>query len=131
MGLPGAGKTYLAKKLYKQLNAKWINADQVRKDYNDWDFSQEGRNRQSKRMKDLADDALKNNQYVVVDFVCPTPKNREDFNADYIVWMDTIKKGRFDDTNKMFIKPENYNFRVTEKNDDFFVKKILKELLGV
>lgn len=131
MGLPGAGKTYLAKKLYKELNAAWINADQVRKDFDDWDFSLNGRIRQSKRMKKLADEALTSNQYVVVDFVCPTPKNRDDFAADFIIWMDTIKEGRFDDTNAMFVKPKHYDFRVTEKNAEFFVKLIVKKILGV
>ena len=131
MGLPGAGKTFLAKKLHKELNAIWINADQVRKDFNDWDFSQEGRVRQSKRMKDLADKALLENQYVVVDFICPTPKNREDFGADFLIWMDTIKEGRFDDTNKMFVKPLKFDYRVTEKNAEYFAKIISKKIKGV
>ena len=128
MGLPGAGKTYLAKKLHKSLCAEWINADKVRKDYNDWDFSLEGRLRQSRRMKLLADKALETNDYVVVDFVCPTPKNRSDFAADYVIWMDTIKLGRFDDTNKMFIKPKNYDYRVTRKDADYFSKIITKKI---
>ncbi len=131
MGLPGAGKTYLANKLHKELNAIWINADKVRKDFNDWDFSPEGRLRQSKRMKDLADKAMQENQYVVVDFICPTPKNRVDFAADFTIWMDTIKEGRFDDTNKMFVKPLKFDFRVTEKNADYFVKIISKKIRGV
>lgn len=131
MGLPGAGKTTLANKLHKALNAIWINADKVRKDNNDWDFSLEGRLRQSKRMKDLADKALKENKYVVVDFVCPTPENRKDFAADYTIWMDTIKQSRFDDTNKMFIKPSKFDYRVTEKNADFFVNFIVKKIQGL
>ena len=131
MGLPGAGKTFLAKKLHTELNAIWINADQVRKDFNDWDFSQEGRLRQSKRMRDLADKALLENQYVVVDFICPTPKNREDFGADFVIWMDTIEEGRFDDTNKMFVKPSKFDYRVTEKNAEYFAKIISQKIKGV
>ena len=130
MGLPGSGKTSLAEKLYKSLKAIWINADKVRRKYNDWDFSLEGRLRQSKRMKMLADKALEKNNYVVVDFVCPTPKNRKYFAADYVIWMDTIKLGRFDDTNKMFIQPKNYDYRVTRKDANFFSKIITKKIRG-
>ena len=41
MGLPGSGKTYLAKEIYKSLNAVWINADKVRNHFKDWDFTKE------------------------------------------------------------------------------------------
>ena len=127
MGLPGSGKTTLASKLTRLINAKWINADKVRKEANDWDFSPEGRIRQSERMLKLALDLKKNNN-VVVDFVCPTNKTREIFNPDFIIWMDTIKKSRFDDTNKLFENPKNYDVRIKEKNSDFWSKKILKLL---
>ena len=113
MGLPGSGKTTLASNLVPLLKAKWLNADQVRKAADDWDFSEEGRTRQAKRMWNKAVE-LKNQGFnVVADFVCPTPAARELFPADYVIWMDTIKEGRFDDTNKMFVKPEKYNFKVS------------------
>lgn len=131
MGLPGAGKTYLANILHNIIDAVWINADKVRREANDWDFSLEGRKRQAKRMKDLADNALKNDKYVIADFVCPTPQTRKDFNADFVIWMDTIKKGRFDDTNKMFIKPSKFDFRVTEKNAEILAIEIAKKITGV
>jgi len=115
MGLPGSGKTTLAKLLVPMFNAVWLNADKVREEANDWDFSEMGRSIQANRMKRLADEAIKNNRNVVADFVCPTEHNREDFNADYIIWMDTIKEGRFEDTNKMFEQPKNFNFKVTHK----------------
>ena len=128
MGLPGAGKTYLANILHNIIDAVWINADKVRREANDWDFSLEGRKRQAKRMKDLADKALKNNKHVIADFVCPTPQTRKDFNADFVIWMDTIKEGRFDDTNKMFVKPEKYDFHVTTQDAKNWAPKILKEI---
>ena len=134
MGLPGAGKTYLAERLVPYLNAVWLNADKVRKAANDWDFSTEGRLRQAKRMKDLAQKALDNGKYVVADFVCPTVKTREDFNADIVIWLDTIKEGRFDDTNKIFVKPDKFDFRVTEKNGEIWAIKIadeIKNTLGI
>ena len=128
MGLPGAGKTTLASKLVPLINAKWLNADDVRKESNDWDFSEEGRKRQAKRMADLAE-KLKNQGYIVIaDFVCPTPEARKLFNPDFIIWVDTIDKGRFDDTNKMFLKPKNYDVRVTEKNSDTWSQKIAEIL---
>ena len=128
MGLPGAGKTYLANILHKIIDAVWINADKVRSEANDWDFSPEGRKRQANRMKNLADSALSNNKHVIADFVCPTPQTRKDFDADFIIWMDTIKEGRFDDTNKMFIAPKRYDYRVTEKNAELIAIQIAKKI---
>ena len=109
MGLPGSGKTTLASELAPLINAKRINADEVRKAANDWDFSKEGRTRQSKRMADLAKKIKTEGHYVVADFICPTPEARSLFPADYIIWVDTIKEGRFEDTNQMFVKPEKFN----------------------
>jgi adenylylsulfate kinase len=113
MGLPGSGKTTLAKVLVPMFNAVWLNADKVREEANDWDFSEMGRSIQANRMKRLASEAIENNRNVIADFVCPTQATRDDFNADYTIWMDTIKEGRFEDTNKMFEPPKQYDFRVT------------------
>ena len=128
MGLPGAGKTTLADELAPNLNAKRLNADEVRKKANDWDFSEEGRKRQAKRMADLAIKLKKNGNFVIADFICPTPEARKLFPADYIVWVDTIKKGRFDDTNQMFVKPEKYNFHVTSQNAKLWAPKIIEDI---
>ena len=128
MGLPGAGKTTLSKYLAKELNAVQVNADKVRRESNDWDFSLEGRRRQAKRMKELSDFHVLKGQDVVADFICPTNETRKDFNPDYIVWVDTIKKGRFEDTNQMFIKPEKYDFHVTTQDAKLWASKIIKEI---
>ena len=128
MGLPGSGKTTLANEIGPLLNAKRLNADEVRKEANDWDFSEEGRKRQAKRMADFAIKLRDEGNYVVADFICPTPEARALFPADYIIWMDTIKEGRFEDTNKMFVKPEKYDFHVTTQNAEMWVNKILIEL---
>ena len=128
MGLPGSGKTTLASYLVPLLKAKWLNADEVRKEANDWDFSPEGRTRQAKRMWDKAQEFKKQGNNVVADFVCPTPAARELFPADYIIWMDTIKEGRFEDTNKMFIKPEKFDYHVTTMDAKNWAPKILKEI---
>ena len=93
MGLPGSGKTTLAKSIYKDLNAKWINADQIRKKYNDWDFSKEGRIRQAKRLNQITN-KIKSRSNVVVDFVCPNKDSFKYFRSDFIIWMDTIKQSR-------------------------------------
>ena len=128
MGLPGSGKTTLANEIGPLLNAKRLNADEVRKEANDWDFSEEGRKRQAKRMADFAIKLRDEGNYVVADFICPTPEARALFPADYIIWMDTIKEGRFEDTNKMFVKPEKYNFRVTTKNAKDWADKIFIDI---
>ena len=135
MGLPGSGKTYFAERLKAYLeqydttrdcsaemmpitgfDAKvtWFNADDVRRKYNDWDFSKEGRIRQSLRMLEFA--LASNTDYVICDFVAPIPEMRNNFKADWTIWMDTIEQGRFEDTNKMFVSPEVYDFRITEQN---------------
>ena len=121
MGLPGAGKTFLANALKHFLienknSVEWFNADDVRKQFNDWDFTKEGRIRQSHRMHDLAKDTKAD--YVIVDFVAPLVEMRNNFKADWTIWVDTISEGRYADTNKAFISPEVYDFRVTEQNAD-------------
>ena len=128
MGLPGSGKTTLANELAPLLNAKRLNADEVRKEANDLDFSEEGRKRQSKRMADFAFKLKEDGEYVVADFICPTPAARSLFPAEYIVWVDTIKEGRFDDTNKMFIKPDKFDFHVTTQDAKNWAPKIFKDI---
>ena len=128
MGLPGAGKTTLANELAPLLKAIRVNADEVRKAANDWDFSEEGRKRQSKRMSKLALNLKNEGNYVIADFICPTPEARNLFPADFIIWVDTIKEGRFEDTNQMFIKPEKYDFHVTTQDAKLWASKIIKEI---
>ena len=145
MGLPGSGKTYFAERLQKYLEhystmfkisetiegsratVKWINADDVRKKYNDWDFSHEGRIRQSNRMRELADSFF--NDFVIADFVAPLPEMRHNFKADWVIWMDTIEKGRFEDTNKLFVPPDVYDFRITEQNAEKWVEFVGRHIL--
>jgi len=128
MGLPGSGKTTLAQMMAPRLNAVWLNADEVRKEANDWDFSEDGRRRQSLRMRSLAEGAVGNNRTVVADFICPTKKTREHFGADYVIWMDTIKESRFEDTNKMFEEPTEYNTRVTSKDAEMWAFLVVQEI---
>lgn len=122
MGLPGSGKTYLAQHIVdhlqkEKLKVGWLNADDVRKKHNDWDFSHEGRIRQSHRMRELAD-AMSQMDYVVCDFVAPLTEMRNNFKADWTVWLDTIERGRFEDTNKAFIPLDVYDFRITEQHGE-------------
>ena len=130
MGLPGSGKTTLAKLLAPMFNAVWLNADEVRKEADDWDFSEEGRKRQSLRMWTYAEEAIEKNRNVVADFICPTEQTRADFNADYTIWVDTIKEGRFEDTNKMFEEPTKYDFRVTHQEADMWTYLIKQDIIN-
>ena len=128
MGLPGSGKTTLAEELAPLLSAKRLNADEVRKEANDWDFSEEGRKRQARRMADFALRLKEEGNFVVADFVCPTPEARALFPADFVIWVDTIKEGRFDDTNKMFVKPSKFDYHVTTQDAKNWAPKIIKEI---
>jgi adenylylsulfate kinase len=153
MGLPGAGKTFLATALKKFLETNstirhmpvsrminqemapsaysctvdWFNADDVRKRFNDWDFSREGRIRQSIRMADFALSCT--SDYVICDFVAPLVEMRNNFKADWTVWVDTIAAGRFEDTNRAFVEPEVYDFRVTEQDADKWAEFIGQHIL--
>ena len=153
MGLPGSGKTYFAERLKKYLEdfsslehmpveamagceappgywkakVKWFNADEIRKQYNDWDFSKEGRIRQSIRMFEFA---LKSqSDFAICDFVAPLPEMRHNFKADWTIWIDTIEKGRFEDTNKAFVPPDVYDFRITEQNAEKWVPFVGEHIL--
>lgn len=117
-GLPGSGKTTLAKPFADLIGAVHINADAVRKEYDDWDFTPEGRMRQAQRMRHLSDGVVMAGKIAVTDFVCPTEAARTEFDPDFTVWMDTIKEGRFEDTNRIFETPINYDYHVAEWFDD-------------
>ena len=129
-GLPGSGKSYLAKELVNILGDQvaWFNADQVRSDANDWDFSDEGRLRQKQRMQLLCEGAEEEGKIAIADFVCPFDKAREEFGADYTIWVDTIAEGRFEDTNKLFVPPENYDYRVETQDSKYWSSEIVKKL---
>ena len=150
MGLPGSGKTHFAERLKKYLEihgekslstlhsdapypkfhliVDWFNADDVRRKFNDWDFSKEGRIRQSLRMFEFA--LRCQGDYVICDFVAPLPEMRNNFKADWTIWMDTIDQGRFEDTNKIFVNPETYDFRITEKDADRWVPYVAEMILS-
>jgi adenylylsulfate kinase len=112
MGLPGSGKSTFAEPLARSMFGIWINADKVREKYDDWDFSTEGRIRQSQRMKHLSDGVVMAGGVAVADFICPTEETRKEFDADFTIWMATIGIGKYEDTNRIFIEPENYDIRI-------------------
>ena len=143
MGLPGSGKTTLAEALKKKLEEKilettaemlpifpkvtWFNADDIRRKYNDWDFSKDGRIRQSIRMFQFSMEA--GGDYVICDFVAPLVEMRKNFKADWTIWMDTISESRFADTDAIFEKPTEYDFRVTEQDSSKWAEIIANHIL--
>jgi broad-specificity NMP kinase len=129
MGLPGSGKTTLAEKLVAKLNAAWFNADAVRQDiYSELGFSPEDRLSHATRMGKLCDWAKMGGSYVIADFVCPTQETRAAFNADFVIWVDRIMEGRYEDTNKMFQRPMNYDLRLTDGTPEEWVGKVIEKL---
>jgi adenylylsulfate kinase len=156
MGLPGSGKTYLAQALknyletngdlmkinpqrvmtyegipgpdFMQVGVDWFNADDIRKKYNDWDFSNAGRIRQSLRMFQFAIECT--GEFVICDFVAPLVEMRNNFKADWTIWVDTIREGRYEDTNKAFIPPDVYDFRITEQNAEKWAEFIGDHILA-
>ena len=121
----------MAQMIAPRLNAVWLNADEIRKQADDWDFSRDGRMRQSLRMRSLAETAVGANRTVVADFICPTEKTREHFVEDYVIWMDTIKESSFEDTNKMFEEPTEYNTRVTSKDAEMWAFLVVQEIRDI
>ena len=154
MGLPGAGKTYFAERLKKYLeefsdishlpNTKladfetlpkywratvnWFNADEIRKKYNDWDFSREGRIRQSLRIAQFALECR--SDFVICDFVAPLPEMRHNFKAESTIWIDSIDAGLYDDTNRAYTPPDIYDFRIIEQNADKWVPFVGNHILN-
>lgn len=127
MGLPGSGKTYLARKLVKYLKADWLNSDTIRGKYNDWDFSNAGIIRQVTRMKNLANQSKK--RFVVADFICPIQKQFQIFKPNIIIWMDTIKISRYPRINRIFKKPKKYDVRITSKNANLWILAVLDKII--
>ena len=113
-GLPGSGKTTLAKPFAKLIGGVHINADEVREKYSDWDFTPEGRTRQAQRMRHLADGVVMAGKIAIADFVCPTDQTRIEFDANFTVWMDTVQTSQYEDTNTMFQSPNSVDYHVAE-----------------
>lgn len=132
MGLPGAGKTTLASAIKTILEdtytVEWLNADTIRTRFNDWDFSSEGRIRQSMRMVNMAN--VSNSEYVIADFIAPLEEMRATFDADYTIWVDTVTECKYADTNKAFIPPEKYDVRVTEQDAIKWANTICNTLIA-
>ena len=130
MGLPGSGKTTLSKELLNHIDAEHFEADVIRQLENDWDFSEEGRMRQVHRMQDLCRQSEK--PYAIMDFVCPFTQGRLILNPDYIIFMDTIEKGRYADTNKAFQRPlkSEIDYLVEDQNGELHSEVIAREILA-
>ncbi len=113
MGLPGSGKTTLAKELSKAINAIHLNADEMRnKVWTDLTFKYTDRLIQAQRMGALSDMLNAQGYDTIADFVCPTDETRKKFGKAFVVWIDRIKESKFEDTNKLFEKPKKVDVHI-------------------
>ena len=130
MGLPGAGKTTLAAGLAPRLNAVVFNNDEVRKNINrDLGFSMEDRVEQARRMGWLCDRVVESGGIAIADFICPTPETRAAFGEAFTVFIDRIEAGRFEDTNRVFVRPGHFDVRVeSEGTPQFWAEQIFRVL---
>ena len=128
MGLPGAGKTTLAKELAPRLGAVLFNADEVRANLSkDLGFTIEDRIEQARRMGWLCDRVADAGMIAIADFICPTPETRHAFGPAFIVWVDRIQEGRYADTNRLFVPPTNFDIRVSpDGSPKFWAQRICK-----
>ena len=118
MGLPGAGKTTLARMVAPLLKAVVFNADEVRANISkDLGFSVADRIEHARRMGWLCDRVVDAGGVAIADFVCPTPRTRSAFAADFVIWVDRIREGRFEDTNRLFIPPDSYDLRIEPEGE--------------
>lgn len=127
-GLSGAGKTYFATKLTSILSPHYsvlhLNADAVRTKFNDWDFSESGRIRQSLRMKKLSDDS--NSQIIIMDFIAPKPVHREAVAADCTVFIDHSMSCIYENTVAIFEPPTCPDFVLSNREDH---EKVIEEVV--
>src|SRR6202047_2942652 len=114
MGLPGAGKTAFATALAPLINAVVFNADAVRANLSrHLGFSHQDRVEHARRMGWMCDRVVEAGGTVIADFICPTPETRAAFGEAFVIWVDRIEAGRFEDTNRMFVAPDRVGLRVT------------------
>jgi adenylylsulfate kinase len=126
MGLPGAGKTSLARVLAPSLGAVLFNADEVRANINkDLSFSLEDRIEHARRMGWMCDRVVDAGGVAIADFVCPTEETRAAFGGAFVIWMDRISEGRFPDTNRLFVPPRRYDLRVLQEGSpDLWAERV-------
>ena len=124
MGLPGSGKTWLASRIVEYFQTAHFDGDAVRAMFNHWDFSPQGRINHTARIKQLAGYT----QNSICSYVCPTQQCRDILDPDAIIWVDTIKESRYEDTNDLFEPPEKYDVRITEHINEDQLYKIFNDI---
>lgn len=133
MGLPGAGKTTLAKIVAQKLKAVHFNADEIRQEINaHLTFSVEDRLEQARRMGWLCDKVIEAGHFAVADFICPIEETRCAFGCDnaFVIWVDRIKIGRFENTNQLFVPPDRFDLRVHGKNNvEYWADRVCNAVL--
>ena len=128
-GLSGSGKTTLAENIVYEFGGTHFNADTIRAEHNDWDFSVEGRDRQVKRMFELKE---RTEGLVILDFICPKESSRKLINADLTIFLDTVTSSKHLDTDRIYEKPLSPDICVKEWSEtDIALSAVKRKIEGV
>lgn len=129
MGLPGAGKTYLARRLARLLDAEHINGSVVRHTTSRaLGFSHIERIEHARRMGQLCDAVVAEGRIAIADFICPTNETRNAFGSCYTIWLKTVATCRYGDTNQLFVPPTRADYVVDtwRPNEATFIRDAIK-----
>ena len=130
MGRCGASNTRLAAELLEELHkngpAEHLSSEEIRKEFNDSDYSEDGEVRTAQRMRMIADRYVDNGWPVICDLICPTPYTRLIIDADITVWLDTVMTEQ-----DLFIEPTEDEYTLKVIDDNTSCAAVIADLVNI